>query len=82
MLTITHNEQIITIIKTDYSKDGADFFAPNDFSQQLAFMKDHKSKIIDAHTYNVSPRNQIISKEVLDKNGKLRITKQPKKPNK
>lgn len=29
---------IAIIIRSDYSKDGIEFFTPNDFSQQLAYM--------------------------------------------
>ena len=36
------------IIRHDYSKDGVEFFTPNDFSQQLAYMKHPKGKRIDA----------------------------------
>ena len=32
------------IIKNNYSKDGVEFFTPNDFSQQLAYMKHPKGK--------------------------------------
>ena len=34
------------IIKANYSKDGIEFFTPDDFSQQLAYMKHPAGKII------------------------------------
>lgn len=72
---IIHNDTILAIIiKKDYSKDGVEFFTPNDFSQQLAYMKHPKGKIIDAHTHNLIPREVNYTKEVLViRKGKLRV---------
>ncbi len=62
------------IIRNDYSKEGVEFFTPNDFSQQLAYMKHPKGKRIDAHTHNVVPREVSYTKEVLViRKGKLRV---------
>ena len=62
------------IIKNDYSKDGVEFFTPDDFSQQLAYMKHPKGKRIDAHTHNVVHRDVSYTKEVLViRKGKLRV---------
>ena len=62
------------IIRNDYTKDGVEFFTPNDFSQQLAYMKHPKGKRIDAHTHNVVPREVSYTKEVLViRKGKLRV---------
>lgn len=75
MQLITHNNQILAIIiKADYSKDGVEFFTPNDFSQQLAFMKHPKGKVIDAHIHNIVSREVKYTKEVLViRKGKLRV---------
>ena len=72
---IEHNGKILSIIiSNDYSKDGVEFFTPNDFSQQLAYMKHPKGKRIDAHTHNVVPREVSYTKEVLViRKGKLRV---------
>lgn len=72
---IEHNGKILAIIiSNDYSKDGVEFFTPNDFSQQLAYMKHPKGKRIDAHTHNVVPREVSYTKEVLViRKGKLRV---------
>lgn len=72
---ITHNDKLLAIIiKRDYKKDGVEFFTPNDFSQQLAFMSHKKGKIIDAHTHNVITREVNYTKEVLViRKGKLRV---------
>ena len=62
------------IIKNEYSKEGVEFFTPNDFSQQLAYMKHPKGKRIDAHTHNVVHRDVSYTKEVLViRKGKLRV---------
>ena len=72
---IEHNGKILAIIiSNDYSKDGVEFFTPNDFSQQLAYMKHTKGKRIDAHTHNIVPREVSYTKEVLViRKGKLRV---------
>ena len=63
---IIHNNQIYAIIiRNDYSKDGVEFFTANDFSQQLAFMKHPKGKIIQPHLHNVVTREVHYTKEVL-----------------
>lgn len=72
---ITHNDKLLAIIiKRDYKNDGVEFFTPNDFSQQLAFMYHKKGKVIDAHTHNVITREVNYTKEVLViRKGKLRV---------
>ena len=72
---ITHNDKILAIIiPADYQKEGVEFFTPNDFSQQLAYMKHPKGKKIDAHTHNIVPREVHYTKEVLViRKGKLRV---------
>lgn len=63
------------IIPSDFKLEGGvEFFTPNDFSQQLAFMSHKKGKIIDAHTHNVVIREVKYTKEVLIiKKGKMRV---------
>lgn len=72
---ITYNDKLLAIIiKKDYQKDGVEFFTPDDFSQQLAFMSHKKGKVIDAHTHNIIPREVNYTKEVLViRKGKLRV---------
>ena len=44
---IVHNNKILAlVIKNEYTVPGINFFTPNDFSQQLAFMKHPEGKII------------------------------------
>lgn len=72
---IKHNDKILAIIiKNNYSKEGVEFFTPNDFSQQLAFISHKKGKVIEAHTHNIVPREVNYTKEVLViRKGKLRV---------
>lgn len=72
---IVHNDkQLAIIIKRDYQKDGVEFFTPNEFSQQLAYMRHKKGKKIDAHIHNIVKREVLLTKEVLViKKGKLRV---------
>ena len=73
--TVTKNGKILAIIiGATYSEDGVHFLTPNDFSQQLAFMKHPKGKIIYAHTHNVVTREVCYTKEVLViRKGVLRV---------
>ena len=75
MKQITYKDKLLAIIiPTEYKKDGVEFFTPNDFSQQLAFMSHKKGKLIDAHTHNIVPREVSYTKEVLIiRKGKLRV---------
>ena len=76
MKQITFNDKTLAIIiPSDYkSEGGVEFFTPNDFSQQLAFMSHKKGKVIDAHTHNIVAREVKYTKEVLIiRKGKLRV---------
>lgn len=62
------------IIRSNYSEDGINFFTPDDFSQQIAYMKHPKDKIIPPHVHNAVKREVHFTKEVLYiKKGKLRV---------
>ena len=70
---INNNQVLAIIIRNEYSKDGVSFVTPDEFSQQLAYMKHQKGKIIDPHVHNPVKREVFFTKEVLFiKNGKLR----------
>lgn len=73
--TIKYKDNIIAIIiRNDYSKDGIEFFTPEDFSQQMAFMSRKAGHIIQAHTHNVVKRDIHFTHETLFiKKGKLKI---------
>jgi mannose-6-phosphate isomerase-like protein (cupin superfamily) len=72
---IKYNNQLLGIIISNaYSEEGIHFFTPNDFSQQLAFMKHPLGKIIQPHVHNPVKREVHFTKEVLFiRKGKIRI---------
>lgn len=62
------------IISCHYEKDGISFFTPDDLSQQLAYMKHPKGKLIEPHVHNIVKREVHYTQEVLFiKKGKLRV---------
>ncbi len=68
------NKIISIIVRSSFNKDGISFFTPNDFSQQLAFMKHHMGKIIEPHKHNPVARKVLFTNEVLFiRKGKLRV---------
>lgn len=72
---ITHNDKLLSIIiRRDFEKNGIEFFTPDDFSQQLAYMKRPKDYIIPPHVHNAVAREVQFTKEVLFiKSGKVRV---------
>lgn len=62
------------IIRDDFKKDGVHFFTPNEFSQQLAYMRHKKGHVIRPHVHNTVHREVTQTQEVLViKKGKLRV---------
>ena len=72
---ITHNNQLLAIIISNkYAEPGIHFFTPDEFSQQLAFMKHPLGKIIQPHVHKPVPREVHFTKEVLFiRKGKIRV---------
>lgn len=72
---IKHNGKLLAIIiPANFSEPGINFFTSNDLSQQLAYMKHPKGKIIEPHVHNPVPREVKYTQEVLFlKKGKLRV---------
>lgn len=69
-----NNEILAIIIRNNFTKDGISFFTPDDFSQQLAFMKHPKGKVIQPHVHNPVKREVHFTKEVLIiKKGRLQV---------
>lgn len=65
---------LAVIIYASYEKDGIAFFTPNDFSQQLGYMKREQGHVIDPHVHNPVKREVIWTQEVLYiKSGKIRV---------
>ncbi len=72
---ITHdNVMLALIIYAEYRNNGIVFFTPDEFSQQLAYMKHPPGKVIDPHVHNPVQREVFITQEVLLlKKGRLRV---------
>lgn len=67
-------ETLAIIIYSNFQKEGVEFFTPNEFSQQLAFMKHPEGKTIAPHVHNPVKREVHFTKEVLFiRKGKLRV---------
>jgi hypothetical protein len=62
------------IIRAHFESSGVQFLTPNDFSQQLAYMKHPKNYVIPPHTHNIITREVHFTREVLFiKRGKVRV---------
>jgi len=72
---ISHKGRLFSIIiKASFRKDGIEFFTPDDFSQQLAYMKRPKNYSISPHVHNEVTREVTLTNEVLlMKSGKIQI---------
>lgn len=72
---ILHRDQLLAIIiPSDFRADGIQFFTPNEFSQQLAYMNHSKGKVIEPHIHNPVPREVVYTQEVLFvRKGRVRI---------
>ena len=71
---VCNNNLLAVIIRTDYSKDGIEFFTPDDFSQQLAYMNRPAGYRITPHIHNKVQREVFYTQEVLFiKKGKVKI---------
>ena len=72
---ITHESKTLAIIiSSKFSKDGIEFFTPNDFSQQLAYMRRPAKYVIAPHVHNPIDRKVHFTKEVLFiKSGVVRV---------
>ncbi len=72
---IVHNKKLLSvIIRASYKSEGIEFFTPDDFSQQLAYMNRAKDYVIPPHVHNSVQRNVHFTQEVLViKSGKVRV---------
>ena len=67
-------EIIGIIIRSNFTKNGIEFFTPNNFSQQLGYMKRGKDYHIEPHIHNSISREVMLTQEVLFiKSGKVRV---------
>lgn len=76
-ITITNpktGETLAIHIKSDFSKDGIAFFTPDEYSQQLAYMKHPAGHKIIPHVHNQIERTVFYTQEVLViKSGSVRV---------
>jgi mannose-6-phosphate isomerase-like protein (cupin superfamily) len=72
---VTNKEKLLSvIIRANYKSDGIEFFTPDDFSQQLAYMNRAKDYVIPPHVHNAVQRDVHFTQEVLViKSGKVRV---------
>jgi hypothetical protein len=72
---IEHGERILAIIVTSrFSAEGIEFFTPDEFSQQLAYMKREPGYQIAPHVHNLLRREVFHTQETLFiRKGKLRV---------
>lgn len=72
---ITHDGRTLAmLLRSTYRAEGIQFFTPNDFSQQLAYMNRPQGYVIAPHVHNAVPREVQFTKEVLFiKSGRVRV---------
>jgi mannose-6-phosphate isomerase-like protein (cupin superfamily) len=62
------------IVRASFSEQGVHFFTPNEYSQQVAFMRHASGKQIEPHVHNPVTRTVHFTKEVLFiRKGRLRV---------
>ncbi len=71
---LSNMELAALIIRTSFTRDGIEFFTPNDFSQQLGYMNRPKGYEIEPHMHILHERKVTMTQEVLlIKSGKVKI---------
>jgi cupin fold WbuC family metalloprotein len=72
---IIQSDKILSIIiRSEFKREGIEFFTPTDFSQQLGYMNRPKGYIIEPHKHIASDRTIQLTQEVLVlKRGKVKI---------
>lgn len=72
---ITFNGKIYAIIiRADFKQEGIEFFTPDEFSQQLAYMKRPKGYVIEPHIHLHLERKVCFTQEVLlVRSGKVKV---------
>ena len=67
-------KMLACILRTEFHADGIKFFTPNDFSQQLGYMKRKTGYVIQPHRHVLVERKVSLTQEVLFiKSGKVRV---------
>jgi mannose-6-phosphate isomerase-like protein (cupin superfamily) len=72
---VSNNEIIAIIIRSEFTKNGVEFFTPGDFSQQLGYMKHQKGETIQEHVHVLHTREVHYTQETLFvKKGRVKIS--------
>jgi hypothetical protein len=73
--TIEHDGYVLAVIlPAKFEAEGIHFFTPNDFSQQLAYMRRPTGYVVQPHVHNPVKREVEYTKEVLFiRSGRLRM---------
>lgn len=73
--TIIHGlESIALIVRSEFDEPGIHFFTPDNYSQQIAFMKHGPGKKIAPHIHNLVSRQVLYTQEVLFiRKGRLKV---------
>jgi len=72
---VMHNQKLLSVvIRANYKSYGIEFFTPDEFSQQLAYMNRQKDYVIPPHVHKPIQRDVHFTQEVLViKTGKVRV---------
>ncbi|MEE4216004.1 MAG: hypothetical protein V2I48_00175 [Xanthomonadales bacterium] len=66
--------ELALIIRKSFEKDGIEFFTPDDYSQQIGYMRRPTGHMIPPHVHNPVARKVHFTREVLIiRSGKLRV---------
>lgn len=78
MVSLEHIEadglRLATILRSSFSADGIVFLTPDEFSQQLGYMRRPAGYFIGAHSHNLVDRQVSLTQEVLFvRSGRVRV---------
>ncbi len=75
VVEVRHGDRTLAILlRAGYRRDGIQFFTPDAFSQQLAYMNRPQGYVIPPHVHNPVAREVQFTKEVLFiKSGRVRV---------
>lgn len=63
---VVHKDEVLAIIvRKDFHESGIHFFTPDEYSQQLAYMRHPAGKLIEPHRHNAVSREVQYTQEVL-----------------
>ena len=71
---VIKNELFAIIIRKEFKKDGIEFFTPNEFSQQLGYMRRPSGYKIEPHLHqNVKKEIKFTQEVLFIRSGKIRV---------